>query len=277
MKKLFLILLAYLFSIVAYSQQESILHVSLLQRINGEIKDFTTDNLGNIYLLNATNQIKKVSETGDSIAVYNDVKRYGNIYSIDATNPLKVLVFYKDFATIVVLDRLLNARAVIDLRKQNILQVTAVTSSYDNNIWLYDELDNKFKKIDENGNVLLESNDFRQVFDIVPIPTNMYDRDGQLYLYDPAKGLLVFDYYGAKKNDYQLLHLSDLQVIDKNTITARDTNHIILYKPATLQLFSFTAFVRQDNFLKIKFNGNKIYCLNKKGELEIYAVADKYK
>jgi len=275
LKNLFTILITYLFSIAAYAQQERVLHVSLVQKINGEIKDFTTDNLGNIYLLNATNQVKKVNETSDSIAVYNDVKRYGTVYSIDATNPLKTLVFYKDFSTIVVLDRLLNTRAVIDLRKQNILQVTAVTSSYDNNIWLYDELDNKIKKIDDNGNVLLESTDFRQVFDSVPLPAAMYDRDGQLYLYDPGKGLLVFDYYGAKKNNYQLLHVSDLQVIDKNTITARDTAHIILYKPATLQLFSFKAFNSQENFKKINFNGNKIYCLNKNGELEIYSVAGK--
>ena len=103
----------------------------------------------------------------------------------------------------------------------------------------------------------------------------MYDRDGQLYLYDPKKGLIIFDYYGGKKNNLQLLHLSDLQVIDKNTITARDSSHIILYKPATLQLFSFTAFPQQNNFSKIRFNGNKIYCLNKKGELELYVVDEK--
>ncbi|WP_018613115.1 hypothetical protein [Segetibacter koreensis] len=258
---------------MGYGQHDSILKVSLVNKIDGEIKDFTTDNLRNIYLLNATNQIKKVNDRGDSIAVYNDVRRFGKICSIDATNPLKILVFYKDFSTIVVLDRLLNSRAVIDLRKQNILQVAAVTSSYDNNIWLYDELDNKLKKIDDNGNLLLESSDFRQVFDSVPLPSSMYDRDGQLYLYDPSKGLLVFDYYGAKKNAFQILHLSDLQVLDKNTITARDSTHIILYKPRALQLSSFTAFNTLADFKKIKFNGSKIYCLNKNGTLEIYSVA----
>lgn len=241
-------------------------------RFTGDIKDFTTDNLGNIYLLSSANQIKKVNQKGDSIAVYNDVKRYGNVFSIDATNPLKVLVYYKDFATVVALDRLLNVRNIIDFRKQNILQVTAVTSSYDNNIWLFDELDSKLKKVDDNGNVLTESTDFRQIFDSVPSPVVMYDRDGQLYLYDPQKGLLVFDYYGGKKSNLRLLHLYDLQVIDKNTITARDSAHIVLYKPATLQLFNFTPFNEQQRFSKINFNGNLIYCLTKNGELEIYSV-----
>jgi hypothetical protein len=236
------------------------------------IKDFTTDNLGNIYLLNESNQIKKLDEKGDSVAIYNDVKKYGKIYSIDVTNPLKVLVYYKDFSTIVILDRLLSVRSTIDLRRQNILQVSAIASSYDNNIWLFDEMDSKLKKIDDNGNVLLESNDFRQIFDSVPTPVKMYDRDGQLYLYDPKKGLLVFDYYGAKKNDFQILHLSDLQVIDKNTITARDSSFIYVYKPATLQLITFKAFANQSTFQKINFNGNLIYCLTEDNELAIYKV-----
>ncbi|HLL41551.1 MAG TPA: hypothetical protein VK369_00365 [Segetibacter sp.] len=272
MKELSAIIVACLISLFTYGQQDSILKVSLVQRLTGGIKDFTTDNLGNVYLLNSANQIKKVNARGDSIAVYNDVRRYGRIFSIDATNPLKVLVFYKDFLAIVVLDRLLNERTAINLRKQNILQVTAVTTSYDNNIWLFDELDGKIKKIDDNGNVLLESTDFRQALDVVPSPSAIYDREGQLYLYDALKGLMVFDYYGAKKNNYQFLHFSDLQVIDKNTITARDSNHLLLYKPATLQLFSFTVFKGLDNFRKINFNGNKIYCLTKNGDLEVYSL-----
>lgn len=272
MKTLFAILFACATCSVVYGQKDSILKISLIRSYAGEISDFTTDNLGNIYLVNAANQIKKVNERGDSIAVHNDVRRYGKVYSIDATNPLKVLVYYKDFSTIVVLDRLLNVRASIDLRRQNISQVTAVTSSYDNNIWLFDELDSKLKKIDDKGNVLLESTDFRQVFESVPSPSVLYDRDGQLYLYDSTKGLMVFDYYGAKKNTYPILHFSDVNVIDKNTITARDSARIILYKPATLQLFSFTAFRRQENFQKIRFNGNKFYCLTHKGFLEMYSV-----
>jgi len=228
-KIFFAIFFACLFSLVTLGQQDSILKVTKLNTLTGGIKDFSTDNLGNIYLLTATNQLKKVNEKGDSIAVYNDVRRYGKIYSVDAANPLKVLVYYKDFATAVVLDRLLNVRAAIDLRKQNILQVTAITSSYDNNIWLYDELDSKLKKIDDKGNVLLESTDFRQIFDSVPSPSVMYDRDGLLYL----------------------------------------------YKPATFQWFSYKAFQEQSRFVKINFNGSRIYCLTKDGEVEIYAPAER--
>jgi hypothetical protein len=100
----------------------------------------------------------------------------------------------------------------------------------------------------------------------------MFDRDGQLYLHDRKKGLLVFDYYGAKKNVYQLFNVLDVQVIDKNTITARDTSSLILYKPSTLQLSKFSAFTDQSQFTKITFNSNRVYALNNKGEVEIYLV-----
>jgi hypothetical protein len=268
--KTFFIICSLLCFANTYAQADSVLKVSLTLSIPNQVQDFTTDNLGNIYLLTATNQVKKLNEKGDSIAVYNDVKRYGQISSIDATNPLKILVYFKDFATIVVLDRLLNVRNTINLRQQNIFQVRAITSSYDNNIWLFDELDSKLKKVDNNGKVLLESTDFRQVFDSVPTANNLYDKDGQLYLYDPKKGLFIFDYYGGKKNALQLLNLKDLQVIDKNTITARNNLQVLLYKPATLQMFSFKVAEINENFKKISFNGNNLYCLSNEGYLKIF-------
>jgi hypothetical protein len=272
LNRLLFILFISLVTTISFGQQPANLTLTLITRLTTKVKDFTTDNLGNIYLLTSTNQVKKVNEKGDSIAVYNDVKRYGTIYSIDATNPLKILVYYKDFSTIIILDRLLNVRATVDLRKQNILQARAITTSYDNNIWVFDELDSKLKKVGETGKVLLESTDFRQVFESVPTPSALYDRDGQLYLYDPSKGLVVFDYYGGKKNNLQLLRLTDLQVIDKNTITARDSVNIILYKPATLQLLSYKVFQDQSIFRKINFNGTFIYCLTKDDELQVYKV-----
>ncbi|HSU51621.1 MAG TPA: hypothetical protein VLJ41_13545 [Segetibacter sp.] len=255
-----------------FGQQTANLRLSLVKTLTTRAKDFTTDNLGNIYLLTSTNQVKKLDARGDSVAVYNDVKRYGSIYSIDATNPLKILVYYKDFSTIIILDRLLNVRNSIDLRKQDILQVRAITTSYDNNIWMFDEMDSKLKKIDDSGKVLFSSTDFRQIFASAPAPGSLYDRDGQLYLYDPAKGLFVFDYYGAKKNNLQLLHLSDLQVLDKNTITGRDSTHIFLYKPSSLQLLAYKAFDNQSVYKKINFKGDLLYCLNEDGELKIFSV-----
>jgi hypothetical protein len=105
---------------------------------------------------------------------------------------LKVLLYYKDFATIVVLDRLLNIRNTIDLRLQNILQAKAIGLSYDNKIWVYDELESKLKKIDEGGQLLLETPDFRLLLGQSPVFQKIFDENKYVYLYDSLKGVFVF-------------------------------------------------------------------------------------
>jgi hypothetical protein len=107
-------ILLFLFPAGVFAQADTAL--KLVRVLPGEWVDFTVDNLGNIFLLDRSNQLKKLSPEGDSIAIYSNAPRYGNLYSIDASNPMKVLLYYRDFGTIVVLDRLLNVRTSVDLR-----------------------------------------------------------------------------------------------------------------------------------------------------------------
>jgi hypothetical protein len=199
----------------------------------GEYVDFNIDNLGNYYLLSKNNQLKKLTAKGDSVGVFNDVRRYGKLFSIDVTNPLKVLLYYKNFSTIVVLDRFLNVVNTIDLRKQNVFQVKAIAQSYDNNIWVYDEQNNKLKKMGEDGKVLTETVDFRIIFDEVPAPVKIFDQDGFVYLYDPEKGIYVFDIYGTFKTKVSYLGLTDLNVFGK-TMVGLQQQWLITYTIGTL-------------------------------------------
>lgn len=167
------------------------------------------------------------------MGVFNDVRRYGKLYSIDVTNPLKVLLYYKNFATIVVLDRFLNIVNTIDLRKKSIFRVQSVAQSYDNNIWIYDEQNNKLKRIGDNGDVIFESVDFRIIFDEVPSPSRIFDHDGFVYLYDAENGFYVFDIYGSFKTKISYKALKDVAVIGK-TILGIENNYIIAYTTGTL-------------------------------------------
>lgn len=181
----------------------------------GEIADAAIDNLNNVYILTATDQLKKFTPSGDSLAVYNNVRKFGKLYSLDVSNPLKVLLYYKDFSSIVVLDRMLAVRSTIDLRRKNILQVAAIGLSYDNNIWLFDALDNKLKKIDDQGNVLLETPDFRQALGEAITPQQIIDHNKQVYLYDSLNGLYVFDLYGTFKRKIELQGWNNVSINDK--------------------------------------------------------------
>ncbi len=152
----------------SFAQTDSVFKFS--KTIAGDFTYFNVDNLDNIYLVNNNNQLKKLNSNGDSVGIFNDVRKYGKLFYIDVTNPLKLLLYYQNFSTVVVLDRFLMIRNVINLRKQNIFNVKAIATSYDNNIWVFDEGDAKLKKIGENGDLLSETVDCRLIFDTIPSP-----------------------------------------------------------------------------------------------------------
>lgn len=204
----------------------------LLRSYNGDIADAAVDNLGNVYLVSSTGQIKKLNNRGDSVGVFSGIRNWGKLQSIDVTNPLRPLLFYKDFSTVVILDRLLTNRSSIDLRRHNILQPAAIGLSYDNNIWVFDQYDNKLKKIDEAGKTLLETADFRQLFNQTLAPQKIINDNGLVYLADSAQGIFVFDNYGSFKRKIQLKNWSTVDVWDGKVIRLGN-NGVIVYNPVT--------------------------------------------
>jgi len=242
----------------------------LIRSIKGDIVDFTVDNLDNIYLLNSRNQLKELNANGDSVAVFNDVKKFGQASLVDVSNPLKVLLYYKDFSTIVVLDRMLNIRNSIDLRKQNIFQAKAIGLSYDNKIWLYDELNNKLKKIDEDGKLMLETTDFRLLLGQAPSPQKIFDEDKYVYIYDSLQGVFVFDYFGALKNNIMISHWNNFKVSGKYIYGSR-ADTLYRYQINTLQMDEWKMPEEIYHSRAFNFSATRLYVL-KKDSIEIYSL-----
>jgi hypothetical protein len=267
MRTIFIACFILLSESVTRSQSESSFVLS--KTIEADIVDFTVDNLGNIYLLNKDNQLKKIDSKLDSVAVYNAVSRYGNVYFVDATNPLKILLYYKDFLTIVAVDRFLNILNTIDLRSLNIYQVRAIGLAYNNNIWLYDELDATLKQYDDFGNLVSQTTDFRQLFDTLPDPSTIVDQGDFVYLYDSARGVYVFDHYGSLKYHLQLKDWLDFTVIEKN-LMGRNEDFFLKYQLNSLTLQQEPMTNAYKNAIKIKITPSAIYVL-KRDILEIYS------
>ncbi|HUR10433.1 MAG TPA: hypothetical protein VM012_03650, partial [Flavitalea sp.] len=213
-------------------------------------------------------QLKKLSSTGDSLAVFNEVRRYGKVHSIDVSNPLKVLLYYKDFGTIVTLDRYLNIRNTIDLRRLGMFQVKMIAQSYDNNIWIFDELDSRLKRIGDDGRLIDQFNDFRMLFDSVPSPAFLIDQNKFLYLYDPSKGVYTFDYYGTFKSRVPFTSWIDFTVIS-NTIYGRDEKNLYSYEPGSLNLIHYPLPPSMAGAMRISIMPNFLYVLRENG-LQVY-------
>lgn len=227
------------------------------------------DILNNIFVVTATGQLKKINLDGDSIAVYNDIKKYGNPSLIDVSNPLKILVYYKNFSTAVILDRFLAQRNIINFRKENLLSVQAVSTSYDNNLWIFDGQEFKLKKIDEYGKLISESNDLRQFISDVPLPESIFDNGLYVYLYDPQKGIYIFDYYGTLKKQLPYLGWQNANVWNGSIYGFSNNGRTLnTYeeKTAILRSYNIPANIAGD---AIKFVNGKLVVL-KKDRIEIY-------
>ena len=228
------------------------------------------DALGNIYLLTNSYSLRKHNPQGDSIAVYNDVRRYGNPTYLDVSNPLKTLIYYRNYATVIELDRLLSLRNTINLRSKNIFRVNAATTSYDNNIWIFDEQDFKLKKISPEGNVIFESNDFRQLSYAIPAQVYIADVENSVYLYDPVTGFTIFDQYGSVKQQLPFLNWKDPRVIN-GYMTGFSNDQLHTYAIGTLKEKLYVLPAMLKDIKSIRVNNGRIYALKDDG-LYIYDV-----
>ena len=230
-----LVFLPLLFAGIAFAQTPPANDSSfmLVRTYQGDISDVAVDNLDNLYIVSTSGQIKKFNAEGDSVAVYNQVKYSGRLFSMDVSNPLKLLLFYKDFSTVVVLDRFLANINTVDLRRFNILQAGAIGRSYDDHIWIYDEYDHKLKKIDYKGNLLLETSDFRSIFNETIAPQKIMNDNGLVYLADSARGVFVFDNYGSFKKKIPVMNWQSI-AINGNNIISTDKEFVTIYNPSTL-------------------------------------------
>jgi hypothetical protein len=239
--------------------------------ISGDFTFLDVDVFGNLYVITKENQLIKINPNGDSIASYNNVKKNGNPTSVDVSNPFRILVYYKPYATVVILDQLLTFRGIIELKKLNYFDVKTIAASSDNNTWIFDAQNFIIKKINDQGSVLVESNDLRQVLDEMPEATVLIEHDKLLFLYDQNKGVFIFDIYGAYKNKWSFLKKCSFVGLVKNDIYGFQDNKLIISK---FDKFLVTEYDLPDlisNYSIAKIFNEKLYLL-KKDKIEIYDI-----
>jgi hypothetical protein len=263
-----IILIFFVFAISRSAGQDTTFNVHKQKEVRGIFSDFTIDEVGNIYLVINGSQLKKLNKNGDSIAVYNDTRKYGSIHSIDASNPFKTLVYFKNASTIVILDRLLAVVQVIDLRKSNIPGANAIRLSYDNNIWVFDELESKIKKIDDNGKLIFESVDLRNVFAEAPSFEKIFDNSNALVLYDPQQGWFFFDHYTGFLKKHAFPGWKDAW-FSYNMMVGREGHYIVAAKYGELIYKRFYCLVCTNDLVRVQYNVLNMYILFA-DRLEIY-------
>ncbi len=174
----------------------------------------SSDKLGNCYVVNGKQELLKISPEGEMLSAYTN-KSLGQISFVGTTNPLKILVYYVDYSTIITLDNTLSQTGRINLLELGSNKASAACVGLDNNIWIYDEVLYKLRKLDDRLNVLAETEDLNVLFSL-PVRANfLLEKDNYLYLNDTSKGILVFDTYGTYYKTIPLKGLTDFQKVQE--------------------------------------------------------------
>ena len=159
------------------------------------VRDIDLDNLQNIYILNNQNKVVKYTESLERQYDYSN-NLIGEIESIDATNPQKILCFVKDFNRILVLDNTLAEINTIDLSTTEYLDVSAVARTNDNQIWLFDPINQALVKVNDLVESQYSSNRLADLNLGMIEPVYIREKGNRVVMSDPVIGLLVFDNFG---------------------------------------------------------------------------------
>jgi hypothetical protein len=218
-------LLCLLFFAFAWSKAQDAMPI--IKTIPIEANNLQVDDLGNVYVLRKDNALIKYNEAGDSIANYIALAN-GEITVVDVTNPLRVMLYYAEFAKMVLLDRMLAPKNELNLRKLNQLNSHVLATSAEGNLWVYDQFNATLNKLDMELNVMIQGNDLRQQLSELPKPSFLIERDRRVYMADTSLGLLIFDQYGTYLNTLSLFGLHKMQIVGSQIIYQK-ANQLIAY------------------------------------------------
>lgn len=177
-------------------EQKETAPYDVLYEIREPFEDLALDGLGNLFTLSPDGEIRRYNEQGKLLYRFSEV-RLGRVGSMDVSNPLRVLVYYPEFLTVVLLTNTLAISGELDLRPLGFNRVRAAGLARDGRIWLYDEANFQLVKIDERGQVIRRSEPLSYVLDLNLQPVALSERNNRLFLLDPQHGILVFDAFGT--------------------------------------------------------------------------------
>ncbi len=206
----------------------------LIISIQIQASSVALDKIGNIYIISG-DKLLKYNKEGELLSSFSDKKR-GPLQSVDPMNPMKICLFYREYAEVVLLDDKLSLIGEVMLKDCGIQQPMLMCASYNDGVWIYDQQDFMMKRIEGGKKVMLESESFlrltgwkedpnsKDANKLTPFlmelhPQKMTEIDRSIYIHDPTYGILIFDQSG-----------SFLRNINMDSISCYDkVNDILVY------------------------------------------------
>jgi len=240
----------------------------LVRSVRVTARLLSSDPLGNIYLVKENNTLLRLNSKGDSIGIFNEIKK-GNITQIDAGNPLRILLLFADYNQIVILNNVLTQKTILRLNTIGLNNVSCIANSADGSIWLYDQAFGALLKVNEQLS-LLQTTNLRNLGENPEMPTFMSEDDRSLYIADTTEGIRKFDQFGFYNTTY---HFKTDHFQFFNT-------SLVYFKSPFLYSYNVLSFTEKkiklpeaESILQVRIERNSIYVL-KAAQLDIYELEE---
>lgn len=234
------------FSMVTFSNAQHLIKDTLLSA-----QAVQADNLSNIYVKEG-NSLLKFDDKGNLEQQFN-TRKYGSLYSFDTGNPYKILLFYKDFGKIVILDNMLSEQSVIDLQMLAFSNVSIAATSYQDGFWIYDDIQKSLIRFNSNSKIVIKTGNLEQLLNMQIDPVMMKEYNDKLYLLLNNGEVLVFDIFGSYLKTISLKDTKLIQPMDNN-LYFLNQNRLSRFNYKTMTIQSDTLSVSNVRYFSIQKN-----------------------
>ncbi|WJS96190.1 hypothetical protein NYQ10_06955 [Flavobacterium johnsoniae] len=180
-KKVQKLLFSFLFfcTVNAVSAQNSSINATLISHFKNNSDEFLGyDAFGYSYQIK-NNVFSKTK--GNELFEYKNVS-LGKITKVDLQNPLKIVLFYEDFNSVVLLDNQLNKMTEINFSQNPTpIVVTAIGMSTQNQLWIYNALNQQISLFD------YLKNEYKTVSIPLTEPIKYYQTDFNTFIWIDKK------------------------------------------------------------------------------------------
>ena len=248
MKKLLPLFL--LFVSVAFAQ-EALLPVRIMATPKATPEHFIgTDAFGWEYVV-ADNEFRKQKD--GKVYKYRNVS-LGDITRADLQNPLQIVLFYKKFNSVVLLDNQLNETGTINFNEISTpIIADAVGLASQNRLWAYDITTRQTGLFD------IKKSTFRTLTPPNNNSVNWYQSDyNYFYWTDSSGSFFTLNLFGSITSGGKVPAFDEAQLISKNTLLLKQGNMLVQYNLATKETKTisivektFGAFYYKEGILSI--------------------------
>ena len=229
MNQLKIILFLVLFSFIQLSYSQNIRTESVKEYPLDADRFIGADVLNNIYFIKNNTLFKKSNQ---GILVYSNVN-YGRLYSVNIQDPFKIILFYKDFNSVILLDNRLNE--IIQTLTFPDVNLSLVGFAPDNNLWLYSKDDNVLQLFDYMNNKINLSSQPLSSYKKGFLAEGMISNNENVWLWN-KNGIIQFNQYLNYISETSGKNIKNLFLYKKGIIVQEESGLFYLEKETKIPI-----------------------------------------